>query len=60
MLVAFLFKLPRMLKPKMSIENPRNTNPEPSLSNGQFFAKYDLKRVSSETIKKRPIVLVMK
>lgn len=34
-LVAPLFKLPRMLKPKISIEVPRNTKPDSGESSGQ-------------------------
>jgi hypothetical protein len=34
-LVAPLFKFPRMLKPKMSIEVPRNTKPDSGERSGQ-------------------------
>lgn len=59
-LVAILLRFPKTLNPKTIIVSPRKTNPELSLSSGQFFAKYDLKIVSSDTIRKRPIVLEMK
>jgi hypothetical protein len=59
-LVALLLRLPRMLKPRMIIDVPRKTKPDSMLSNGQFLAKYDLKRVSSETMRKRAIMEVMK
>jgi hypothetical protein len=39
---------------------PRKTKPDSALSIGQFRAKYALKRLTSETIRKRLIVLVMK
>ncbi len=59
-LVAFLLRLPRMLKPNMIIDMPRKIKPDSMLSNGQRVAKYDLKRVSSETMRKRAIEDVMK
>ena len=59
-LVASLLRCPKMLKPRINIARPRGTKPDSGLSSGQYRAKYDLKRVSSETIRKRPIVLVMK
>jgi hypothetical protein len=59
-LVALLFRLPRTLKPRISIAVPRNTKPWSGESNGQFRAKYDLNRLSSETVRKIPMVLVMK
>ena len=52
--------MPRMLKPKTIIDIPRNTKPDSVLSIGQLRAKYERKRVSSETIKKMLMELVMK
>lgn len=59
-LVAALFRLPRMLKPKMIIDMPRGTKPDSELRRGQYLTKYVLKRLSSETTRKRPITLVTK
>jgi hypothetical protein len=59
-LVATLFRLPRVLKPIIIIVRPRKVNPDSSLSTGHFFAKYDLRRVSSDTIRKMLMALVMK
>lgn len=49
-----------MLNPRMIIDRPRGTKPDSGLSRGQYLTKYDLKRLTSETTRKRPIVLVMK
>jgi len=59
-LVAFLFKLPRMLKPKIIMAMPRKTKPDSGLSIGQLRRKYERKRDSSETTRKIPMTLVMK
>lgn len=59
-LVACLFMLPRMLKPSTIMALPRKTKPDWLLRSGQLRTKYDLKRLSSETIRKMLIVLVMK
>jgi len=37
-LVAVLFKLPKILKPKMIMDKPRNTKPDSLLNSGQFLA----------------------
>lgn len=59
-LVAFLLRLPRMLKPRMIIELPRKENPEFLLSIGQNFSKYGVNMESSETMRKRPMLEVKK
>jgi hypothetical protein len=59
-LVATLLRLPRVLNPKIIIVRPRNTSPDSSLSSGQLLAKYDLKSVSSDAIRKIPMTLVTK
>jgi len=59
-LVAVLLRLPKMLKPRAIMDMPRKTKPDSMLSIGQFCAKYDLKRVSSETMRKIEITEVMK
>jgi hypothetical protein len=59
-LVAPLFRLPRILNPRMIIDMPRKTKPDSALSIGQWRAKYFVKMLISETMRKRPIVLVMK
>jgi hypothetical protein len=48
------------LKPKAIIANPRGTRPDSLLSNGHDFAKYDLKRETSETMRNSEIEDVMK
>jgi len=59
-LVAALLRLPRILNPRAIMDMPRKTNPDSGLSIGQLRAKYFLKRLTSETMRKRLIVLVMK
>jgi len=59
-LVAALLRLPRILNPSAIIDMPRKTKPDSRLSKGQFRAKYVLKRLTSEKMRKRPIVFVMK
>jgi hypothetical protein len=59
-LVAPLLRLPKMLKPSTTIDMPRKTKPHSGLSMGQLCAKYERKREHSETMRKRPIVLVIK
>lgn len=51
-LVAGLLRLPSVSKPKTIIVTPRKLRPEFSPSTGQFLAKYPLKRLSSDTIRK--------
>jgi hypothetical protein len=59
-LVATLLRLPRILNPRAIMDMPRKTKPDSGLSIGQLRAKYVLKRLTSETMRKRPIELVMK
>ena len=59
-LVAGLLRFPRILKPRTIIDMPRKTKPYSGLSMGQLRTKYERKREHSETMRKRPIVLVMK
>lgn len=49
-----------MLKPNTIMDMPRNTKPHSGLSMGQLRAKYERKREHSETMRKRPMELVMK
>lgn len=59
-LVAPLFRLPKILKPRTIMDMPRKTNPDSALSIGQCLAKYPLKSWTSETRRKMLIELVMK
>jgi hypothetical protein len=59
-LVAGLLRLPSVSKPRTIIVTPRKLRPEFSPSTGQFLAKYPLKRLSSDTIRKMLTNCVMK
>lgn len=60
MLVAGLLRFPKILKPRANIDVPRKTKPCSELSKGQSRAKYDLKTLSSETMRNMEMTLVMK
>lgn len=59
-LVAALLRLPSILKPRTSIDEPRKRKPDFSLSSGQYVLKYDFNIESSETTRNMAMTNVMK